>query len=279
MTLPAIVTVNGIIGDSSGPQAGRIVWHRNTPLLPASSVDLHYQIPEEIVTVVGVDGVVAQPMYSTNDPACSPVGWTWVVTTHFPHWKQTFAVVIPYDSPGLEVNFNKLAPVPPNEDGQLYALAGHTHAGGGGGTDIVASQISDSTAIGRTLITTATAATARTALGLGDSAVLFVGTGSGNVAAGNAGILALAAATAADVNILASATAAATALANAALASATAADASHVAASDPHTQYARVFVSTTGTYSVATTAEIYVGLADPGAVGVGSQWIDVDPTA
>lgn len=299
MTLPALITVNGIIGDSSGPQAGRIVWHRNLPLYPAAGGDLSFQIPEEIVTVVGADGILNQPIYATNDPVCSPVGWTWIVTTHFPHWKQTFAVVVPYDAAGGEINLNKLAPVPPNEDGQLYALASHTHAGGGGGgTDITASQISDSTAIGRTLITTATAATARTALGLGGAAVLAVGTGSGNVAAGNAGILALAAATAADVTTLASATAAATTLANAALAaataadvttlasataaatalataalaSATAADAAHVAAGDPHTNYTSIYYWNGSSYSIVTGANVYVGGTGPASPTNGDVW-------
>jgi hypothetical protein len=253
VTLPALITVTATIGDSSGPQAGRIVWHRNTALYPAAGADLSYQIPEEVVSVVGADGILSQPLYACNDPVASPTGWTWTVTTFFPHWKETFDVVVPYDAAGGTIALNKLAPVPPDGDGALYALANHTHAGGGGGGgDIVSTQISDSTAVGRALLTAVNAAGARTTLQLGGAALLAVGTGSGNVAAGNAPALSLAAATAADVTVLAAATAAATTLANAALASATAADvtvlasataaaaallAAHTAASDPHPVY------------------------------------------
>lgn len=131
MTLPTIITVKGTIGDSSGPQAGKIVWHRNTSLLPASTSDDRYQIPEEIVSVIGADGILEQPVYSTNDPVASPTGWTWTITTHFPHWHATFDVVVPFDAADATININQLAPVPPNGDGQLYALVGHTHPGGG----------------------------------------------------------------------------------------------------------------------------------------------------
>lgn len=57
---------------------------------------------------------------------------------------------------------------------------------------------------------------------------------------------------------------------------ATAAVSAHVAASDPHTQYARVLTSSGGAYAVSTTAEIYIGPNDPGAVPDGSLWIDTD---
>lgn len=52
-------------------------------------------------------------------------------------------------------------------------------------SSVTASQISDSTAAGQTIITAADAPAQRTALGLGGAALLSVGTGAGTVAAGN----------------------------------------------------------------------------------------------
>lgn len=133
MTLPVQVTVQGVVQDSDGPVAGRFVFSRDTALFPASSSDLSFPIPEEIETIVGADGVFAQPLYATNDPAVSPTGWTWEVRTHFSGWRTTFSIVVPYDAVDATVNLNELAPVPPDGTGVLYALANHTHAGGGGG--------------------------------------------------------------------------------------------------------------------------------------------------
>lgn len=64
-----------------------------------------------------------------------------------------------------------------------YSRGNHTH---GTPAAPAAATISDSTATGQALITAVSASAARTTLGLGGAAVLDVGTGSGNVAAGDA---------------------------------------------------------------------------------------------
>lgn len=133
MSLPILITVNAEIVDSSGPVAGRIVWSRSTALYPASTSDDDLAIPEEVVTIVGADGIVSQPLYACNDPAASPTGFTWEVRPQFPHWRTPFNIVVPYDAVDAEVNLNQLAPVPDDGTGDLYALANHTHEGGGGG--------------------------------------------------------------------------------------------------------------------------------------------------
>lgn len=131
MTLPALITVKATIRDASGPVSGRLTWHRDTSLLPAAADDPSYLIPEVVETVVGSDGVLAQAIYSTDDPASSPTGWTWTVYPHFPHWRKPFSVAVPYNAAGGEIDLNDLVPVPPDGDGVLYAAANHTHPGGG----------------------------------------------------------------------------------------------------------------------------------------------------
>jgi hypothetical protein len=133
VTLPALITITGIIKDHTGPVAGRISFVRSAVLFPTDPVDDNLLIPEEVVVTVGADGVLSQPLYASNDPAASPTGWTWEVRPFFPNWKTSFSIVVPYNAPGQTIGLNDLAPVPPNGTGQLYALANHTHSGGGGG--------------------------------------------------------------------------------------------------------------------------------------------------
>jgi hypothetical protein len=99
-----------------------------------------------------------------------------------------------------------------------------------------ASQISDSTTTGRSVVTAANAAAARSAIGAGTS----------------------------DLALGSSST---TALAGDSLTT-------HVAASDPHTQYGRIFTWNGSAYVVSTTADIYIGPGDPGSID--GLWIDSD---
>lgn len=131
MTLPALITVKGLIRDASGPVAGRIGFVRSAILFPSAAADQNMLIPEEVVATISSDGLLSQPLYASNDPVASPTGWTWEVRPYFPHWKTSFSIVVPFDAVGGIVNLNTLAPVPPNGTGQLYALANHTHPGGG----------------------------------------------------------------------------------------------------------------------------------------------------
>lgn len=175
MTLPALITVKGLIRDQDGPVSGRIVFARSAILFPASTSDQNLLIPDEVEVTVGADGVFSQALYASNDPAASPTGFTWEVRPHFPNWRTPFSIVVPYDAAGGQINLNQLAPVPANGTGALYALANHTHAGGGGGAvtsvnsrtgdvSLVATDVTDSTTLGRTLMKVADAAAARTAI-------------------------------------------------------------------------------------------------------------------
>lgn len=258
MTLPAVITVKATIEDGTGPVAGRITWTRNTSLLPEASVDDTYLIPEQITSTIGTDGVLEQPLFSCNDPAASPTGWTWTVTTHFPHWRATFDIVVPYNAAGGEVNLNQLAPVPPDEDGQLYALANHTHGGGGGGAvdsvfgrtgavvaqngDYVKSQVGLGN-VDNTADASKTFGASQIISGTFDVARIPTGTSGTTVALGNAPAAAVSA---------------------------------HEAALDPHPRYVEVRYWDGDSYEIANSATIYVGPSDPGSVPDGSIWIDTD---
>lgn len=312
MTLPTIVTVKATIRDASGPVAGRISWHRNVPISPASGSDLNYLIPEVVETIVGVDGVVSQPLYSTNDPVASPTGWTWTLHAHFPHWHDVYDVVIPYNAADAEIRLSQLAPVP-NDDGELYALANHTHSGGGGGavdsvfgrTGAVTAQSGDYTkaqvglsnvdntadsakAFAGSQITSGTVAIARIPTGQTGTTVPFgndarfsdARTPTAHAAShqdSGADELALDASqvttgTLALARVPTGTSGTTVALGNAPAAAVT----THEAASDPHPQYAVMFRSTGAGYTVQNGAAIYVGPDDPGSVTDGSIWIDTD---
>ena len=133
MTLPALITVTGTIRNSVGPVSGKIVFARSPVIFPAATNDANLAIPEEVVTTV-TNGVLSVALYASNDPNASPTGWTWEVRPHFTSWRSPFSIVVPYDAPGGTIPLNQLAPVPANGTGQLYALANHTHVGGGGVT-------------------------------------------------------------------------------------------------------------------------------------------------
>lgn len=130
MSLPTLITISGTVKDKSGPVAGRLVFASTTLVRDSASSDV--MLPQEIVAIVGVDGILNITIPSTNDPAFSPVGWTWEVRPHFPNWTTPFHLAVPYDSVGAALRLSDLVDVPADGTGQLYALVSHTHSGGGG---------------------------------------------------------------------------------------------------------------------------------------------------
>lgn len=235
MTLPTLITVTGTIQSLAGPQAGRFTFTRDISLFPAAADDDRYLIPEQVVAVVGADGILSVPLYSTNDPAASPTGWTWLVQPHFYGWKTPFSIVVPYDAPGGTIDLNDLTPVP-DGDGTLYALVNHTHSGGG--------------SITYGAVTAQTTYSAASNSGSSDSVsrsdhrhgtpALPAPSDIGAAASGHTHTGTYDPAGTADSAVSA-----------------------HVAASDPHTQYARINYWDGSAYVVMTAAEIYVGGTGP----------------
>jgi hypothetical protein len=210
VTLPALITVTGTARDRDGTMAGRLSFVRSTVLFPAATADDNLLIPEVIDVVVGADGQFSVPLYASNDPNASPTGWTWEVRPFFPNWKSSFSIVVPYDAPSGTISLNELAPVPPDGTGQLYALANHTHVGGGS--------------------VTYGAVTAETTYGTSSNSGVADAVSRADHRHGNPAIV-----TPADIG--ASPTTHNHDAAYDAVGAATSAIAAHVAASDPHSQY------------------------------------------
>lgn len=137
MGKPTEIRVVGTVLGPSGPVAGRLTFVSETLVRDNATDDV--MTPQTIVCTVGTDGGVDVLIPSTDDPGFSPTGWTWSVRPHFDDWRTPFDVAIPYDSPDGELELSAMVEVPPDGDGQLYALVNHTHEGGGGGSDILPS--------------------------------------------------------------------------------------------------------------------------------------------
>ena len=137
MGIPTQITIQGTVRNATGPLSGRLVFAWDTLVRDNNSDDV--MTPDEIVALVGDDGELSVEVPATDDPGFSPTGWTMEVRPHFEGWKTPFHVSIPYDSTDGIINLSDLVEVPPDGEGDLYALVNHTHEGGGGGGDILPS--------------------------------------------------------------------------------------------------------------------------------------------
>lgn len=144
MSTPTLITISGVIANSEGTLAGRLVFAAKTLVRNATTDAV--MVPHERVVDVPDSGVFSVQIPATNDPAWSPSGWTWEVRPHFDGWRDAFSVAVPYDSPGAALAFSDLVEVPPDGDVQLYALVNHVHAGGGEGGPIAISDVTGLTA-------------------------------------------------------------------------------------------------------------------------------------
>jgi hypothetical protein len=235
MGTPTPITVTGTIVNRDGPVSGKLVFASSTLVRDNASDDV--MLPQEIVVTVPGTGEFTVVLPATDDPGFSPTGWTWEVRPHFLGWKTPFSISVPYDAAEGEIEFSALVEVPPDGTGELYALAGHTHPGGGEGGPIAISDVTGLTA----------ALAGKQAVG---SYAASVHT---HVTADVTGLSAALAAKADDTDITALDTRV-----------------------DALEAVGPTIYSWNGSAYVADSdARIYVGPSDPGAVADGSIWVEV----
>lgn len=288
MATPTMIEVTGVIESAPGvpDPAARLTFERKVPITHTDGTLIE---PRTQVAVVALDGSFSVLLEAGNDPLWQPVGWTYEAVLRYSETRPPirWSMSVPYNASSADITIGEAPPTVPPSVGVSYALANHTHGDGGdhehpsyvteaelaaaiGGVSApdlsgyatdgeltaldnavstalggkantshthTATQISDSTATGRGVVTAVDAAAARTAIGAGTSS-LALGTSGSTALAGD---------------------------------SLTA----HVAASDPHTQYARILSWNGSAYVLNTTGDIYVGPAanDPGVLPDGSVWI------
>lgn len=133
MALPANITVLGkLLRADNTPEVGRVVFSTSTTVL--YSGDETVMVPSGIAAVLDETGSFQLEIPASNDPAWSPVGWEWKVSTYLSSGRNSFYTVIPYDAPGGEIWLSELTPA--LEGGSdLYAAFSHTHEGIGGVAD------------------------------------------------------------------------------------------------------------------------------------------------
>jgi hypothetical protein len=182
------ITLTGKYVDFLGqPAAGTVQF---TPpanvFLKATDVDVMI-VPKTVTVTLDVDGAFSITLPVTDDPDVVPA-FTYAVAENVGGVRRSFNVEIPHTltSP---VDLSDLAPtgsVTVGTTALTKTVADSLYApiDGGGLTTVASTDITDSTATGRSLLTAADAPTARTAIGAGTSS-LTLGTTAGTAKAGD----------------------------------------------------------------------------------------------
>ncbi len=128
MALPTLITISGTFLKVDGsPEEGSVVFRSTVTAYHNSSSSI--MTPSPIVTELNGSGAFSVQIPATNDPAWTPVGWTYKVSVNLTESVSTFYVQVPYNSPGAAATISSLSPIAPSGGTLSYASAGHTHAG------------------------------------------------------------------------------------------------------------------------------------------------------
>lgn len=128
-----IVTVHGKIVQSNVNQTPATGWvYFTIPFPLRDSADNVVLAPTTFTATLDLNGEFTIDLPATDDADISPLGWTYRCKVATNVWREVFPIAIPAASPSpLEfADIPRAENVPPV---QVYALIGHTHAGGGGG--------------------------------------------------------------------------------------------------------------------------------------------------
>ena len=230
-------------------------------------------------------GAATIPLPATDDPQWSPAGWAYTVTGKLGGEIVTGTLTLPHGSPtatlaarlqvdgaaagGVSYILTSQRSVAGgvaglDVDGDVIDADGNKVTGGGGGGGTPSSTVVSETSYGQSATAGSGSTYSRGNHSHGTPVAPSAATITDSTTVGRAVL------TAAD------ASAARTAIGAAVSTAPDAAVTAHVALSDPHTQYVRIFTSTGASYTASTTAEIYIGPNDPGTLPAGSLWIDTD---
>lgn len=132
MALPISITVTGTLLTVNGtPKKGHVIFKSPVRVLSSSSNSV--VIPSYKSVALAADGTFSISIPASNDPAWTPVGWTYEVIEQFKNEEpRSFETVIPYNAAGGTINYSSLVPAL-GGGSELYAAYSHTHAGGGSG--------------------------------------------------------------------------------------------------------------------------------------------------
>jgi hypothetical protein len=124
---PTPITVVGPMYDLNGdPEQGQVVFSSQTLVRNPTTGDA--MGPGAIRSSFDAQGNISVVLPATNDPAWSPVGWTYHLDARLSGGLISYDVVIPYDAPGGEIELAELLPTTAGGE-LLYAAYSHTHAG------------------------------------------------------------------------------------------------------------------------------------------------------
>ena len=125
MATPTPITIRGTYLRPDGtPEAGAITFDSATFVRHGASDDVI--APGVLTATLDPAGEVTLIVPATDDPAWSPVGWTYRVTVQLSGVRLQFDAAVPHDTPGGILDLSELLPAQIG-GAALYAALAHTH--------------------------------------------------------------------------------------------------------------------------------------------------------
>jgi predicted flap endonuclease-1-like 5' DNA nuclease len=126
---PTLITVKGQLFRVDGtPDTGSLTFQSR--VLALYSLESQGVVPSRKTVLLDEDGKFEIELPATNDPAWTPVGWTYTLVMHLSEDYSIYDVSIPHDAPGAELSLAELIPATPSTGivPGNYAPLVHKHA-------------------------------------------------------------------------------------------------------------------------------------------------------
>lgn len=125
MATPTMITIAGTYLKPDGsPETGSVSFFSNTFARHGASNDVI--APGVLRATLDPAGELSLQVPASDDPAWSPVGWSYTVVLQLSGLRTQFEAVIPYDAPGGVLDLSDLLPAQP-AGSELYAAYAHDH--------------------------------------------------------------------------------------------------------------------------------------------------------